>query len=137
MSESMISLTDIRERVQKLDQQILELRTRRAALAELLNEFDPDSDGKRLLGVIFGRGVGKKPKEAILELLRLSPGLTPTQIADRLADVVDSGAKDKRNVLRSTAAKMVGLGELAKDAHNRLTIPDERRQTDSNSATKS
>lgn len=68
-----------------------------------------------------------KPTEAIFQLVRQEPGLTPTQIADVLAGKVESNAKDVRNVIRTTVAKLASEGLLEKDSENRMTISESAR----------
>jgi len=60
-----------------------------------------------------------RPTQAVLMAIREEQGLTPTQVADKMANRVDSRAKDRRNVLRTTAHKLVSDGVLRR-YENRL-----------------
>lgn len=69
---------------------------------------------------------GMTARDAILELVDRTPGLTPTQIADRLAGKIDSRAVDQRNVIRTTVARLAAQGVIRRDEANR-NFPSERR----------
>lgn len=64
------------------------------------------------------------PREAIRRAIEERPGLTPTEIAALLEHKIDSRATDRRNVLRTTVAKLVHEGLIVRDGQNRCFPAD-------------
>lgn len=113
-----IPLSALRSRRAEIDEQIRRLKIERDLLDSLMQGAVPiTSNG----AVKEGPG----PREAILSLLEERPGLTATEIAEELEPVVASKATDRKNVLRTTVAKLVGEGVLSRDEERRHRIKPE------------
>jgi|GEM_PF-2868750 len=126
-----IPLAEISRRIAEIDEKLAcvdRLKVERDVLAGLLvaagestpNGSDPltyETDGGI---VVTDRRPG--PTESIIALLKARPGLRPSEIAEALHHRIASAARDRRNVLRTTAAKLVNDGVLRRDDDNRMFI---------------
>lgn len=108
------------EQLKDVDAKILRLTVMRELLAGLLERL-PASEPRPEMPQLNGDGgTGRpRPREAVAQLLAREPGLTVTQIADRLASEIRSNAQDVKNVLRTTAARLVTEKRLTRDEHGR------------------
>ena|SRR5437879_983769 len=102
--QSAISLSSIRERIRRLDEEIgsldarrAELTVKRVVLAELLDVGKPAENGKN-----GKQGAGEGPTAAILRVVGAEPGLKPSDVVARIADSVRTGAKDPKKNLYQT-----------------------------------
>ena len=102
--QSAVSLSSIRERIRRLDEEIARLESRRSdlkikreALAELIEAARPLVSRESGNGNRASSGDG--PKVAILRVLAAKPGLKPSDIVAEIIGSVKTGAKNPRKNL--------------------------------------
>lgn len=124
------SVEVVRKRLAQVRRQQMELEVEARVLGELLKAMDGGEAGAAEHPASLDQRQPAEahdlpgPRDAIIDLLGRHPGLTPTQLADRLEHRVTSTAKDKRNVLRTTAATLVKVGKVRKGPGNKLYLED-------------
>jgi hypothetical protein len=114
---SAISLSSVRERIRRLDEEIGRLESRRSdlkikreALAELIEAAKPAISRESGNGNRASSGEG--PKVAILRVLTAKPGLKPSDIVAEILDSVKTGAKDPRKNLYQSILNLKNKGVL-------------------------
>ena len=122
--QSAVSLSSIRERIRRVDQEISdlddrrrELMVKRAVLAELLEVGKPtdNSNGKHVQP-------GEGPKAAILRVVGAEPGLKPADVVARIESTVRTGAKDRRKNLFQTVLNLKNKNVLKATPEGGLEI---------------
>ncbi len=113
---SAISLSSVRERIRRLDDEIARLESRRSdlkvkreALTELIEAARPtisrENGNSRASS-------GEGPKLAILRALTAKPGLKPSDIVAEIIDSVRTGAKNPRKNLYQSILNLKNKGVL-------------------------
>lgn len=116
VADIQVRLGEVKDRIRALQIEarlLEELISRATMIAEMteMPEFQPSDESKSI--------VRPSARAAILDFVAKQPGLTPTEIANRLQHLVDSRATDVRNVLRTTVAKLVHEGLVRREEGNR------------------
>ncbi|MBL4591831.1 MAG: hypothetical protein JKY96_07715 [Phycisphaerales bacterium] len=121
-----VPVSELESELCRIEKQIETLNVQRKTIYTLIERYakpyavEPNTEeGLRLAGP----GV----REGIANLLDEQPGLTATVVAETLENQVASRAKDKKNVIRTTLAKMVneGVVQRSSDGKHSLTGGDE------------
>ena len=109
VSELVDRLTEVRKQIAELaiEENILKRLVERAVPVGVPNDPAQSTNRAATRPVLL-----PGPREAIIALVSTEPGMTVTEIASRLENQIASGAKDKKNVIRTTAANLVKTGEL-------------------------
>lgn len=103
----------VQNKMRELESELSNLRVERSVLARLRTEAEemPNGTGPSLAGEGTRRRSGAT--EAILQLADSEPGLTAKEIVDRLENVVESDASNRRKMMYTTVGNLKKTGRLS------------------------
>jgi hypothetical protein len=115
-----VPLSDLETRLIKIEKEIAALTAKRELLNELLKGSSEVHATKTPVAALQASGPGVR--DGILDLLEVRPGLSATEVAEDLESKIASRAKDKKNVIRTTLAKMVTDGLVARSETGKHSV---------------
>ncbi len=116
-----VPVSELESELCRIEKQIESLNVQRETIFYMIEQYakpyavEPNTEeGLRL--------TGPGAREGIANLLDEHPDLTATKVAEALENQIASRAKDKKNVIRTTLAKMVNEGVVMRSSDGKHSL---------------